>query len=84
MRIITKIDKYQIELISFIKTEVLNTHDEITHRWRELNRGMTLGNLYKQAIQIRFETEEGDMMETETTIWAVTEKNVVLKNGILI
>ena len=36
--------------------------------------------LIEEKIKLTFETTDG-LKQVETTIWAVTEKNVVLKGG---
>jgi hypothetical protein len=45
-----------------------------------LNRALILGNAYRRKIKLIFETTDG-IKQVETTIWAVTEQNVVLKGG---
>ena len=81
---ITKIDKASLEGITFSKDEVLNGIDEIAIRQQDLTRAMALGNLYKETVRIQFENAEGEPMETEATIWSVTEKRVILKSGVSI
>lgn len=82
--VISKIDKYKIEGMVFTPAEVLHTTEEREERWRQLNHGMTLGNIHKLPTRITFMTQDNKIMETEATIWAVTEKNVILKNNIMI
>lgn len=79
-----KVSKYDINNISFINREVLSSREQIELRREELSRGLALGNLYKGSTKLRFETINGKAMETEATIWAVTEKSVLLKNHISI
>lgn len=81
---IIKIDKMEVKNLKFKKEDVLLTSEGKEDRWRELNKGMALGNLHKETTRMVFETENGEMYETEASIWAVTEKNVLLKNGIFI
>ena len=80
----SKITKEEIASLSFTSAEVLNTPEEIEIRWRDLNKGMALGNLHKENSRMIFESSTGAMYEVEASIWAVTEKNVLLKNGIFI
>jgi len=44
---------------------------------------MLLGNIDKVKCKIIFHAQEGDNC-VETTIWAVTEKHVCLKGGVLL
>ena len=81
---LVKIDKYDLNQITYTKREVLDDHEEREDRLREIQRGMRLGNTHKLPTRIIFETEEGDIKETEATIWAVTEKRVLLKNDLSI
>lgn len=48
-----------------------------------LKKGELLGNGYKHKIKIGFHAIEGKF-EVDTTIWATTEKYVVLKGGVSI
>lgn len=79
-----KVNKYDLNNVNFKKTDVLQAPEEIELRRENLNRGLALGNLYKGATTLRFETINGVAMETEATIWAVTENNVILKSNISI
>lgn len=81
---ITQIDKYELTNIPFSKDDVLLDPLEQEERWRQLNHGMTLGNLHKLATRISFKDQKDRSFETEATIWAVTENNVILKNNIMI
>ena len=81
---ITRVDKSNIGHLSFRKEEVLfNTPDQAI-RLHHLNRALKLGNLYKRSVSIQFETSDYEVMETEATIWAVTEKYIMLKGGTVI
>jgi hypothetical protein len=48
-----------------------------------LKKGEILGNGYKHKIKIGFHAIEGKF-EVDTTIWATTEKYIVLKGGVSI
>lgn len=52
-------------------------------RQKDLAKAMILGNSYKKKVRITFETTEGQKL-VETTVWATTEKNVLLKGGLFI
>lgn len=81
---LVKIDKYSLDQVSYAKREVIDDQEEREDRLREIHRGMRLGNTHKLPTRIMFETEDGDIKETEATIWAVTEKRVLLKNDLSI
>ena len=48
-----------------------------------IERAMRLGNAYKGKVKIVFEDNEG-LKAVETTIWGVTDKNILLKQTTLI
>lgn len=77
----TKLDKLQLTNLSFSKTDVLNDNTDRFIRNFELNRALRLGNTYKQSVRIYFINALGEHLETEGTVWAVTEKYVMLKGG---
>jgi hypothetical protein len=77
----TKLDKLQLTNLSFSKTDVLSDNTDRFIRNFELNRALRLGNTYKQSVRIYFINALGEHMETEGTVWAVTEKYVMLKGG---
>ncbi len=81
---VTRIDKSVISNILFRNREILESSEDISLRSQDLSRAMSLGNLFKEKVRIQFETSYGELMETEATIWSVTEKNVLLKGGLMI
>ncbi len=78
------IDKSELKNYQFRKDEVLTSKEDIDQRWRDLNRGMSLGNLHKVPVGLVFESAEGELIKLEATIWAVTIKSILLKSGRLI
>ena len=48
-----------------------------------LKKGEILGNAFKHKVQIAFNAIEGKF-KVNTTIWATTEKYIVLKGGVCI
>ena len=50
---------------------------------RELDRALALGNLEHAKIKIFFEDDTSKKM-VETTVWGVTDKRVILKQGVVI
>ncbi len=77
------IEKEQIENLKFPSTEVLSTTEKINERHAELNRALTLGNREHTKIKIYFE-DDTSCKVVETTVWGVTDKRVILKQGVVI
>jgi hypothetical protein len=77
------IDKEDIALLKFPQTDVLEDIDEIKARISEINRALSLGNLEHSKIKIFFEDIESKKV-VDTTVWGVTDKNVMLKQGVMI
>ncbi|HJS00152.1 MAG TPA: hypothetical protein VJ780_04375 [Flavobacterium sp.] len=79
----TIIEKEDIVSLSFPSTDVLEDDHEIKTRMSEINRALSLGNLEHSKIKIFFEDNESKKI-VNTTVWAVTDKNVILKQGVMI
>ncbi|MFV8376674.1 hypothetical protein [Flavobacterium sp. LB1P62] len=77
------IDKEDIALLKFPTTDVLDDVDEIKTRISDINRALSLGNLEHSKIKIFFEDIESKKI-VDTTVWGVTDKNVMLKQGVMI
>ena len=77
------IEKESIRELRFPDTEVLLNADAIKIRQANLERALTLGNLEHNKIKIVFEDADG-LKQVETTVWGVTDKRVILKQGVLI
>ncbi|MBP4142461.1 hypothetical protein MW871_02850 [Flavobacterium sp. I-SCBP12n] len=77
------IDKEDVALLKFPQTDVLTDDQEIKTRLSEINRALSLGNLEHSKIKIFFEDTESKKV-VDTTVWAVTDKNVILKQGVMI
>ncbi len=77
----TKVEKEAISGLHFPDEEVLLSKDEIKVRASNLERAMKLGNIEHNKIKIVFEDDKG-VKEVETTVWGVTDKRVILKQGI--
>lgn len=80
---VTKVDKSQLSSISFGKNDKLEQGSRSLIRYN-LQRALTLGNLYKSHVLILFYNEQGSYMETEATVWAVSEKYIMIKGGTVI
>jgi len=78
-----KIEKEQIGDLRFPPQEVLEDKESISERDRELSRALTLGNLEHMKIKIYFEDDQSKKL-VETTVWGLTDKRVILKQGVVI
>ncbi len=78
-----KIEKEMISGLKFPDKEVLLESEKIKERLSELNRALSLGNLEKAKIKIFFEDDTSHKM-VETTVWGITDKRVILKQGVVI
>lgn len=78
-----KIEKENIEGLKFPDQDVLNTPEEIKKRQSDLERALSLGNMEQIKIKIYFEDTQSPKY-VETTVWGVTDKRVILKQGLVI
>ncbi|MBS1636844.1 MAG: hypothetical protein JST26_13085 [Bacteroidetes bacterium] len=78
-----KIEKERISELKFPQNEVLLDKESISERERELNRALSLGNLEHTKIKIYFEDDQSRKL-VETTVWGLTDKRVILKQGVVI
>jgi hypothetical protein len=78
-----KIEKESISGLKFPMDEVLADKEKIRERAQELNKALTLGNLERTKIRIYFEDDSSKKV-VETTVWGVTDKRVILKQGLVI
>ena len=79
----TIIEKEAIASLKFPTTDVLEDDIEIKARISDINRALSLGNLEHSKIKIYFKDNESKKT-VNTTVWAVTDKNVILKQGVMI
>ena len=77
------VEKEIITGLNFPKEEILSDEIKIEERNKRVVRAMKLGNNRKIKVKILFEDITG-LKKVETTIWGVTEKNIILKKGTLI
>ncbi|MFC5045909.1 hypothetical protein ACFSTE_20325 [Aquimarina hainanensis] len=80
---IQTIEKEQIKFLKFPKKEVLNKRKDQIDRILELQRAMVLGNIEHQKVKIVFVDDNG-IKRVETTIWGITDKEVILKGSTII
>lgn len=77
---IQKIEKEQLKECSFRKTVYQPTDHDLRERNRRLYLAMLMGNNFQSKVKIVFNTLEG-YKEVFTTVWATTEKFILLKGG---
>jgi hypothetical protein len=75
------IEKEKIHSLKFPNSEVLQDNADICQRNSDLYRAQSLGNLEHSKIKIFFEDNQSRKV-VETTVWAVTDNCVVLKQGV--
>ncbi len=80
---IQPIEKEQIKFLQFPKEDVLSQKTDRINRLLEITRALALGNLEHIKVNIIFIDNNG-FKKVETTVWGITEKVVILKQGILI
>jgi hypothetical protein len=77
---IPKIVKEEIKFLHFPKEDVLFSMEDKNRRSKNLELAISLGNLNHQKVKIVFQDIEG-IKEVETTIWGITDKDIILKQG---
>jgi nitrogen regulatory protein PII len=77
------IEKEAVSGLSFPEADVLGTKEEKAQRSADLNMAMSLGNLEHTKIKIYFEDDTSAKV-IDTTVWGLTDKRVILKQGLVI
>ena len=77
------VEKEKINSLKFPNSDVLQDKNAIHERHSDLQRAQSLGNLEHSKIRIFFEDNQSKKV-VETTVWAVTDNRVVLKQGVAI
>ncbi|TSE09015.1 MULTISPECIES: hypothetical protein [Aquimarina] len=77
------VQKEQIKFLKFPKEDVLDKRKDQIDRFLELQRALSLGNLEHQKVRIVFVDDTG-LKKVETTIWGITDKEVILKQSTII
>ena len=77
------LEKEQVADLRFPAEEVLLSAESIKLRKEELEKALKLGNIEHGKMKIIFEDSEG-LKQVETTIWGVTDKRIILKQGVVI
>ena len=79
----TLIEKENVADLLFPTQAIDKTKEDMVKLIRKLRRSMVLGNIHRTKMRIIFEDNIG-LKEVRTTIWAVGDKNIVLKKGVVI
>lgn len=77
------IEKEAVAALNFPEADVLTTNEDKGQRTADLKMAMSLGNLEHTKIKIFFEDDSSPKV-VDTTIWGLTDKRVILKQGIVI
>lgn len=77
------IEKEEVPALHFPQDEVLRSEALIRERNAALQRAIALGNLEHQKVVIYFSDDQGPK-KINTTIWAVTEDVIVLKQNAVV
>ena len=77
------VEKESVGKFHFPADEVLKSATDKKLRQMELDRAIALGNLEHQKVKIYFEDDKKKKV-VHTTIWAVTEDAIVLKQNVVI
>lgn len=72
------IEKEDVNSLHFPTEEILISAKERKERAASIERAISLGNLEHHKVRIYFADEEGEK-RVDTTIWAVTDTAIVLK-----
>jgi hypothetical protein len=78
--VVIEVQKEEIHLLAFPVDDVLIDEELRRERSRMLHAATCLGNIEKHKVAIHFEDVAGRKV-VHTTIWAVTEKNIIMKGG---
>jgi len=81
--LISTVQKEEVSRLNFPNEEVLLSSEAVEQRLIALRQAVTLGNTYKGKTKIVFEGSTG-FKQLETHIWGLTDKRVILKQGIVI
>lgn len=83
LKVATLVAKENISQLTFPKENVLTNEADRKVLKAKIDKALKLGNALKGKVKILFEDSEG-MKTVETTIWGVTDKNILLKKTTII
>ena len=75
--------KEDVSDLRFPKEEVFENLEQQNELKAKIDKALKLGNALKGKVKILFEDAEG-LKVVETTIWGVTDKNILLKKTTII
>lgn len=78
-----QIEKEEVAGLHFPAEDILHKVDAKKLRQHAIDRANTLGNLEHYKVKIYFADDAGDKV-VNTTIWAVTDTSIVLKQNVVI
>ncbi len=81
MESVITVPKETLGQTSFATHEVLSDWLELERRQRNLQKALSLGNLFRHKVTITYQLYDGIPQRVVTTVWAVTERYVTLKGG---
>jgi len=76
--------KEYLYALRFPSEDVLTDRVSKKSRLFCLKRAMRLGNLLKNKVTIYFKDSHEKLIRIQSTVWAVTQKDVVLKKGVIL
>jgi hypothetical protein len=77
------IEKEAVGELHFPLEDVLQSDSDKAQRKIAVDRAISLGNLEHYKVKIYFADNEGEKL-VHTTIWAVTDEAIVLKQNVVI
>jgi outer membrane protease len=72
------VEKEEVSALHFPTEEILASEKERKSRAASIERAISLGNLEHHKVRIYFTDDQGEK-RVDTTIWAVTDSAIVLK-----
>ncbi len=81
---VVRVHRSKIFELPFSTKDMLEEEGDRVIRRTQLEKAMKLGNDYRQAVKIQFQTSDGVVGETDATVWSLTEDKVELKGGKII
>ncbi len=77
------VEKESVGELVFPVDEILTSDSEILNRKLSIDRAISLGNLEHHKVKIIFSDSIG-VKKVDTTIWAVTDKAILLKQNTVV
>jgi hypothetical protein len=74
------VEKESVSELHFPADEILKSEKDLKERKTAIERAISLGNLEHHKVKIYFSDDQGKKV-VNTTIWAVTDKSIVLKQN---